>query len=186
MTRASRTPAALLALTLVFAGSGRLHAQRSLTETRLEAAIVAKLVPFIDWPPGALEGRRSVDVCVTGSTSFTSDLEELESGETMKNLPVAVRRVDRERDVDGCHVLVLPSRPNSGASWRLLLRKASSLPILTISDDDRFLDDGGIVRLQIVDGHPRFDINDAVARRVGLRISSRLLGLAATVRRGSV
>jgi hypothetical protein len=37
----------------------------------------------------------------------------------------------------------------------------------------------------VVDGHPRFDINSAHARAVGLRISARLLQLAVTVRDGT-
>jgi YfiR/HmsC-like len=64
------------------------------------------------------------------------------------------------------------------------LHRAAALPVLTMGDDDRFLDEGGIVRLRVVDGHPRFDVDEAAARRVGLRISSKLLELAATVRRG--
>jgi hypothetical protein len=56
--------------------------------------------------------------------------------------------------------------------------------VLTVSDDQKFLDQGGIVRLRQVDGRLRFDIDAGAARRAGLRISSQMLQLAATVRGG--
>ena len=186
MRRGSLPLVGLLILVLAAGGTCRVDAQRAggVTETRLQAAIVTKLVQFVDWPPGALDGRSSVELCVAGGGAFAQDLQELEAGEMLKGLPVNVRRVEGTREIDGCHALVLPAGTVSRTSRLSLIRKASSLPTLTLSDDNRFLDDGGIVRLRMVDGHPRFDIDDAAARRVGLRISSRLLGLAATVLRG--
>ncbi len=78
-------------------------------------------------------------------------------------------------------MLFLPSR----ASGRHpLLDDARSRPILTIGDDDRFLDDGGIIRLRVVEGRVRFDVNAAAAQQAGLRISSQLLQLALSVRGG--
>ena len=58
------------------------------------------------------------------------------------------------------------------------------LPILTIGETGRFLDDGGIIKLRIVERRVRFDVNAAAADRVGMRISSQLLRLALEVRMG--
>jgi hypothetical protein len=57
-----------------------------------------------------------------------------------------------------------------------------TLPILTISDARDFSHAGGIIELYVEDGHMRFAINVDAAERTGLRISSRLLGLAKVVR----
>ena len=176
--------AGFVTLAVAAGGVAHLAAQQPVRENTLKAAIVAKLLPFVDWPAAALEGRKSIDLCVAGHNPFQADLQELEVGETLKGLPIVVRSVDRTRELDGCHALVLPAGSDSSTLRAPLLHRAAALPVLTVGDDDRFLDEGGIVRLRIVDGHPRFDVDDAAARRVGLRISSRLLGLAATVRRG--
>jgi len=159
------------------AASATVRAQASLQD-KLKAAIVSKFPQFVEWPPDALDGRTSVDVCVATPDPFGSDLEELVAGETLDNRKVSVRRVAREQDVDGCQLLVIPS---GATARRALLQRAATQPILTIGDDARFLDEGGIVRLRLVEGRMRFDVNAAAARRVGLRISAQLLQLAASV-----
>jgi hypothetical protein len=148
--------------------------------SRLEAAFVSKFPQFVEWPAAAIEGRTSIDVCVAQPDPFGADLDALVAGETLNGRPLAARRVDREGDVSACHVLFIPSQNEKQANP--LLQKAGPLPILTVSDDPRFLDDGGIVRLRIVDGRVRFDVNAAAARRSGLRLSSQLLQLAVEVR----
>lgn len=165
----------LLALT---AAAPSVHAQTTL-ENKLKAAIVSKFPQFVEWPAAALEGRATVDVCVVPPDPFGADLEELVAGETLADRKVTVRHVDRDADLAGCHLLVV-----SGASGsrRPMLQRAGALPILTVGDDPKFLDEGGIIRLRLVGGRMRFDVNADAARRVGLRISSQLMQLAVTVR----
>jgi hypothetical protein len=62
--------------------------------------------------------------------------------------------------------------------------RAAALPILTVGDYGTFLDEGGIVKLLIIDGRVRFEVDLATAGRVGLRLSSQLLQLALNVRGG--
>lgn len=156
-------------------------AQRSL-EDRIKAAIVSKFPQFVEWPPAALTGRTTIDLCVSSADPIRSELEDLTSGETLAGRPLAVRMVHADQDVEGCHVLFI--RAAAVPSSRALLQRARALPVLTVSDDPRFLDEGGIVRLRQVDGRLRFDVDAATAERAGLRISSQLLQLAVTVRGG--
>jgi len=156
-------------------------AQPAPIEDRLKAAFVSKFAQFVEWPPAALNGRPALDLCVAGPAQISSDLRDLVQGETLNGRAFTVRRVEREQDVDGCHVLFLSGR---GEPSRAALQRAEQLPILTVSDDPGFLDAGGIVRLRLVGGRVRFDVNAAAAQRSGLRISSQLLQLAETVRGG--
>jgi len=50
--------------------------------------------------------------------------------------------------------------------------------ILTVSELDRFIQSGGIINFVMEGNKVRFEINDAAAKQVGLRISSKLLNLA--------
>ena len=155
---------------------------QSLTESRLKAAIVSKYPQFVEWPADALAGRSTLDLCVLplAQDSFGADLQELVAGETVNALQMTVRRINGDEELDGCHLLFLPGR--LVPVRRSLLQRATARPILTVSDDPQFLDRGGIVRLRLVDGRMRFDVNVEVADKVGLRISSQLLQLALTVR----
>jgi YfiR/HmsC-like len=171
----------LLAIAAVLlAGSGRdTLAQPSTIENRLKAAVVSKFPQFVQWPDAALAGRSTLDLCIAPPDPFGDELDELVSGETLNGRALVVRRVERARDVDGCQVLVLPRRPDGRHP---LLATAATRPILTIGDDESFLDAGGIVRLRVVGGRVRFEINAAAARTANLRISSQLLQLALNVR----
>ena len=51
-------------------------------------------------------------------------------------------------------------------------------PLLSVGDESDFLERGGIIALKLSGGRVRFDINLAVAREAGLRLSSQLLQLA--------
>jgi hypothetical protein len=159
-------------------GSPQVSAQSDL-ENKIKAAIVSKFPQFVEWPASAVTGRSTIDLCIVPADPIESDLNELTSGETLDSRQLTVRHVTRDQDVDTCHVLFI--RAAAVASNRGLLRRASTLPVLTVSDDQKFLEDGGIVRLRQVGGRLRFDVNAAAAQRAGLRISSQLLQLALTV-----
>ncbi len=171
-----------LAVLAALTGGSRVTAAEATLQLKLKAAIVSKLPQFVQWPPGAFGERRTMDICVASPDPFGPDLRELVEGESLDGRRLVVRNVEQEADVEGCSLLYVPE--GTLAARRPLLRKAVGLPILTISDDQRILDEGGIVRLRLVEGRIRFDINAEAARRVGLRISSQLLQLAMTVRGG--
>ena len=59
------------------------------------------------------------------------------------------------------------------------------MPILTVGETPRFIEQGGIVNFFLENGKVRFEINRSAAERSGLRISSRLLQLAKIVDPGA-
>jgi hypothetical protein len=163
----------------VFCAAGA-SAQKVIRPNRLEAAVLSKLPQFVEWPTDGPGARSTLSICVGSPDPFGDDLSALVSGETLNGRSVVSRVVARPTDLDGCEVLFLPSL--SGGAPHPLLQAAAALPILTVGDDQRFLDEGGMVGLRIVEARVRFDINLAAAQRAGLRISSQLLRLALSVR----
>jgi len=53
--------------------------------------------------------------------------------------------------------------------------------VLTVGEEEKFIEQGGLIRFLLDDNRVRFDINDLSARKAGLKISSRLLALASHV-----
>ena len=174
--RAFLTGGLVVAVALCGADAG---AQPAL-ETRIKAAIVSKFPQFVEWPPAALDGRRTLTLCVASANPILPALQELVAGDQVQGRPLTVRRVERDNDVDGCQLLFVPADALPGR--RGLLQRAGTLPVLTVGDDQRFLDNGGIIGLREVNGRLRFDINAGAAQRAGLKISSQLLQLAVSVR----
>jgi hypothetical protein len=176
--RRLRTLAAVTVI-IVVGTPGEIRAQ-SLSERRLEAAVISKFPQFVEWPPASLNNRSTIDLCVAAPDPFGADLDDLVSNEGVNGRALAVRRVGRDDDLAACQLLFVPAE--AGTTRPAILQRAAALPILTISDAPQFLDAGGVIRLRLVDGRMRFDVNVAAAQRVGLRISSQLLRLALTVR----
>jgi hypothetical protein len=92
-----------------------------------------------------------------------------------------VRVVSGVAALAGCHVLFAGARSAPAAALKAVMGRS----VLTVGETDRFLDDGGIIALKIVDRRVRFDVSTTNAQRAGLRISAQLLSLAAAVRGGS-
>lgn len=144
----------------------------------LKAAFVYQFPNFVEWPDAALAGRTTLDLCVARPNPFGSVLRDLAAGESLNGRALAVRDVPATDPLDRCHLLFVPAAVSS----RRLLDRASALPILTIGETERFLDEGGIIRLHILDRRVRFDINASAASRARLRLSAQLLQLAAAIR----
>jgi len=157
-------------------------AQHNGGEYALKAAFVSKFPHFAEWPDSALANRNTIDVCVAKPNPFGDALSELVAGEQLGERALNLRYIDGADALPGCHVLFVPARP--AVNRKALLARAAALPILTVGDYGAFLDEGGIVKLQMIDGRVRFEVDVATAGRVGLRLSSQLLQLALNVRGG--
>ena len=59
----------------------------------------------------------------------------------------------------------------------------ASRPVLIVTDEERGLDDGGIINFIEADRRVRFEVSLTAASRAGLTISSELLSVAARVQR---
>jgi len=157
-------------------------AQGARSEYRLKAAFVSKFPEFVEWPDAALQGRKTIDLCVAGSNPFGSALAELVGGVTVRGRELVTRDLDDPRAIETCQLLFIPAL--SASVRKELLVRASTLPVLTVGDYPGFLDEGGIVNLRLVEGRVRFEINLDAANRTGVRLSSQLLRLALNVRGG--
>jgi hypothetical protein len=173
------TPALLLAAGLC---SARVQAQHDEAEYALKAAFVSKFPHFAEWPDSAIANRSTIDLCVAKPNPFGDALGALVAGERLAERPLRLRYIDDADSLPSCHVLFVPTRPS--VDRKALLTRAAALPILTVGDYDSFLDEGGIVKLLLIDGRVRFEVDVASAGRAGLHLSSQLLQLALSVRGG--
>lgn len=149
-------------------------------EYRLKAAFVYRLPQFVEWPAPALDGHESITICVLRPNPFGAVLRELIAGETLNSRPLAIRDINSPSAITGCHVVFVPGPRNPAG--KAVLHAIGDHPVLTVGESPGFLDDGGVIRLQVIDRRVRFEVNATAAERVGLRLSSQLLRLAVRVR----
>jgi hypothetical protein len=143
-------------------------------EYRIKASFLYNFVKFVEWPATARSGP--LTICVAGRNPFGSVLDDTIRGERVNGRSLTAR-VILEPDAS-CHVVFVPQ----GAAVGAYLRAARGLPILTVGEEYRFLDQGGIIAFVVEANHVRFAINSEAAERTQLIVSSRLLQLALPAR----
>jgi len=151
---------------------------QAVSEYKVKAAFLLNFGKYVEWPPSAIRGD-SLDICVLGSDPFGDALDETVAGRTVGKRRVQARRVSSVAGADGCNILFV-SRDEQSRVDAVLSGLADS-PVLLVGEQERFARRGGMINFIEVDNKVRFEINEAAARRAGLKISSQLLKLATII-----
>jgi len=152
-------------------------AQAQPLEVAVKAAFLPKFAPYVTWPlAGAGD---SYVICIVGRDPFGSLVDEAAAGQRIDGRPIAVRRLAKVDRTIPCHMAFLAGSPSQ--SVEEALDALRGVPMLTVTDG-RVSRARGIIHFELSGGRVRFHIDDAVAARAGLNISSKLLSLALSVR----
>ncbi|HZS46541.1 MAG TPA: YfiR family protein [Blastocatellia bacterium] len=161
--------------------TGTLHAQ-AISDSQVKAAFLYNFAKFIDWPADAFSSDSSpIVIGVVGNDPFGGALEQTTSGRSVNGRPIAIKRLRLGQDLRDCHILfVSVSEKRQLTAVMLSVKQAS---VLTVGDMDEFIDEGGVIRFLLEGDRVRFEINLAAAERARLKISSKLLSLAKSVKK---
>jgi hypothetical protein len=175
--RLSSTRAALLLAGVLVCASLAQAAQFSVDAVK--AAYLFRFAQYVEWP--ALPADAPFIIAVSGAEDVAVHLERLLPGMAVNGHRAVVRRISRADQLDGVQILYVGK--NAFARTRTLRTRASRLPILVVTDNERGLDGGGVINFIEVDRNLRFEISLIAADRSGLKINSALLSVAARVER---
>ncbi len=141
-------------------------------EDELKAATVLSFLRYSEWPaPPA--GDPSLTVGVLGRSALALTFRRVLEGKSVENRPVKVLDLPTESVSNCCQIVFLASERPGDLKPALAL--ARSMHALTIGAADQFLELGGAIQLQIVDGRMSFEVNREALERSGITISSKLL-----------
>jgi hypothetical protein len=115
-----------------------------------------------------------------GQDPFGPDLEQTITGKTVNNRPFAIQRFAKLQDRESCHILFISSSERDHLSQ--ILASLKDKKTLTVGETPTFLSSGGMINFTLLDNRIRFEINLSAAERAGLKLSSKLLSLATTVK----
>jgi hypothetical protein len=180
----SRIALHLLRLSLLlgaFSVTGAAWAQESSSkEYQVKAAFLYNFVQFVKWPPGAFTSPDApLEIGVLGDDPFGGALEDIVHNASVNGHKLVVMHSHSLDDLRGCQ-LIFVARSEENQMGQIL-STTGPRPILTVSEIDRFAENGGDIDFYISDGKVRFEINPGAARHAGLKISSQLLALGRIV-----
>jgi len=173
---------ARIAVFALIASAGFAHASGAGTERdqehQLKAALITKLIPFIDWPSLGPAGSKFV-VGVYDADEYQGAIEEAFSTSSTSSFlghPIVVIQLHSDADVKKCRMVV------TGASSEDRIYRLSRLcegaGTVLVGDSDDFARNGGTVGLLLIASKVKFDLNLDTAKRSGVTISAKLIGIA--------
>lgn len=162
----------LLALALGLHGSAA--SSQVASEGQLKAAYLVNFLKYVDWPPS----RSHVTLCVFGRSHLLAYLAPYE-GRQIGGRELRLRRISSPEQFGNCQELFVPK--TEAARFATILLWTDRMPVLTVSDAEHFVRDGGAISLIRADGRLQFDINTDTLARSGLKPTSQLMRLARQV-----
>ncbi|MBI9089661.1 MAG: YfiR family protein [Desulfobacterium sp.] len=168
----------LVVLTLVLVPRGVPVMAGSVSSLQVKAAMLIKFTDFITWPDQAFE--RSPDTFVMG---IMGDRELVHLLQPLAGKPIQgrhLRIVDLDRAEDRPLALHMLYVGRSGIHrWKTTVGTLYGAYLLTVSDSDLFLDQGGIMQFVEKSGNRLgFAVNRSVQMKSWLKFSASLLRLA--------
>jgi hypothetical protein len=170
-------------LMVVTAGHGTPSASaesRMPSEYQVKAAFLYNFAKFVEWPETALSSSMApLNICILGKNPFNASLDDIRD-KTVSGRPLSIRMNPDIEKLDQCHILFICASEKNQLSY--IIQRLNNASVLTVADMEGFTSAGGMINLVMQDNKVSFDINLKSARLAGLKISSRLLKLANTVR----
>ena len=151
-------------------------------EYLIKAAYLYNFAMFVEWPAGTFRSagradrdrhRRCRPVRRARSTRLVED-------KRINKRRIVIERLQSAQDPSHCHILFV-SAPEGGRAGELA-QQLRSVPVLVVDDGVSGRRRGAAVDFVVDDNKVRFSINLDAAKRHRLTISSKMLGLARSVR----
>ena len=199
MPTPQRITTSLLTLAVLFV-AGSLSAQspkRTPTPAEARVGMLMNFARFTAWPresfPDTPETRAPIVIgFLADDEAFQTAVDAIKDNptHTIQGRTVEFRRIDppteKPETMTECahqaaQVHVLYIGPINRPARLTILQTLERKPILTVSNEDRFLEDGGMIALFTERGRYRFEIRKKSLNDAGLEISSKVLELARRV-----
>lgn len=156
------------------------EAVQAYPESAVKAAFVLRFAGYVEWPQTGADAD-PLRIAVLGDPAITAHLEDLAANRIIAGREVQVRRVPSVAAAKDAQVLVMGSpRPRP---LEVLLRPLAGSSVLVVTDEEDALQSGSVINFVKEANRLRFEVSLPAARRMGLRISSELLSVAAVVQR---
>ena len=180
MTNGARYLFAVLAVaTAVLAGVPEAAAQET-TEQQVKAAFLYRFAGYVEWPESAFAQPDSpVVIGVLGDDALAAAVDQAVAGRTVNGRRIAARRLKPGDATSGIHILFVGR--SERARLGQIVQTASPQSVLVVTESDGALAQGSVINFVVAERRVRFEISLPSAERSKLKLSSRLLAVAAQV-----
>jgi len=152
---------------------------RSVERQAVLAVLTLNIARFTRWPePVFINSEADINLCIFGDNIVQQSFKNIDK-KVINNRSIHIINLTRLRNLTQCQLLYLSELEQS--KLISLLMELQGQPILTIGENMKFLQAGGMVGLHQSGGKMQLNINLPIVKQSNLAISSRLLKLAKIV-----
>ena len=149
-------------------------------EYTVKAAIALNFARFTEWPESALRKEASViNLCVLGDNVAQEAFLQMDE-KKVGNRTLHVLYLSRPRNLEQCQMLYVSGLDKNTTIQ--LLAEIKNQHILTIGEQDYFVDHDGMINLDMQEGKVEIQVNLEATKQAGLTISARVLKIATIVK----
>ncbi len=171
----------LLVALLWGCGSANANAARVADEEALKAAYLYNFAKFVEWPASFDGGEGPIELCIWSEDALDAPFAKIQ-GRSAQNREIHVKQFAALPESRlACHILFISQSPEHETVAEVMAA-LGDLPVLTVSDREDFVANGGMIEFKNVAQHIKFIVNIGASRTAGLTISAFLLQLALEVR----
>ena len=170
-----RCPA--LALLLAVVPPAQAETLDSAKEYQIKAAYTAKLASFITWPDELFSSDSApIKLCILGDDPFKKSIVLAAERVKAKGRSVEVHRQVNDTDAANCHIVFISQSEQRRVPF--IIGRLAEQAVLTVSDTDAFLKQGGMVEFYTnAQRQIRLQVDPETVESGGLKVSSTLLNI---------
>ncbi len=154
----------------------------SVQEDQIKAVFIFNLMNFITWPDSSFSGKNdTIKVGVIGNHQLGTILKKVVSEELIQGRRIKTTVNEDLLNLCDYHLIFISSTKKMIRNLKQIRNKDCSF--LTVGDEPAFAHKGGIISLVRDDKRIRVEINAALAKKAGIKISSKLMRIATIIGR---
>lgn len=155
---------------------GQAEASSATKADKVKAAIVYKLTKFITWP----EKKQTLSLCIVGNDTINSELLKINHKYSSGRRISVTQKAPNAPLEKLCDLVYIHNTKSSAIAG--MLSDLANQPVLTISDSDNFVYQGGVIGLFRTGSRIQFAISQGATKSAGLAINPQLMRLAKIVK----
>lgn len=143
-------------------------------ERNVTSLILLQLTKYIKFPDQA---DRKVINCVLKDKNVYNELLELQHKQAIISKNIEARYIESANNFEGCNLIYASSKEDA----QELIRQTLNKTVVTISNYDQFIDEGGVIGIVDQSGILSLQLNLVVAEERRLNFSLELVEIAVRI-----
>jgi len=146
-------------------------------EYQVKSVFLFNFAKFIKWPDAVFsDSQAPLYICIIGDDPFKQAIDITIENEIVRGHSILIERLDSIKNAESCQILFISQSEVSNLAT--IFDHLQQQPVLTVSDIDSFVEQGGMIQFFKLGRKVRLLINPDKVKMAGLLISANLLRIA--------